>query len=376
MLQNILIKPASGLCNMHCDYCFYCDETKKRDIACYGMMELSTIETIIRKVLKQGKETVCFAFQGGEPTLRGLKFFEKVIEFEQHYNINNCHILNTIQTNGLYTDDAWCRFFKENEFLVGVSVDGTESVHNLYRHEKNGSNTYQKVKMSIDLFEKYQIEYNILTVVNRQVAEHIKEIYKEYKRNGWKYQQYITCLDPIDEPKGSAPYSLTPELYGQFLINLFQLWYKDWRRGKEPYIRQFENYIAILLGYPPESCEQKGLCSVQCVTEADGSVYPCDFYAMDDYRLGNFKTDQIDDFFHHKKAKAFISKSQKWSSKCKQCNYFALCRCGCRRSRIEYKNTGTYYNYFCDGFYAFFQTCEKQLMEIAKFVKEQKYENK
>lgn len=114
----------------------------------------------------------------------------------------------------------------------------------------------------------------------------------------------------IGEPQGQRPYSLTPEIYGQFLIDLFQLWYKDWRRGKAPYIRQFENYVGILLGYPPESCEQRGICSVQCVTEADGSVYPCDFYVMDAYRLGNFNNDPITDFFERKEAKQFVEESK------------------------------------------------------------------
>ena len=110
MLQTILIKPASGLCNMQCDYCFYCDEAAKREVASYGMMKIETIENIIRKVLKQGEGNICFAFQGGEPTLRGLDFFEKVIEFEQKYNIHNCRILNTLQTNGFYTDEKWLSF--------------------------------------------------------------------------------------------------------------------------------------------------------------------------------------------------------------------------------------------------------------------------
>lgn len=372
MLQTILIKPASGLCNMQCDYCFYCDEAAKREVASYGMMKIETIENIIRKVLKQGEGNICFAFQGGEPTLRGLDFFEKVIEFEQKYNIHNCRILNTLQTNGFYTDEKWCRFLKEHEFLVGVSVDGTQKLHDLHRHDKSGKDTYEKVRRSIALFEKYQIEYNILTVVNRQVAENIKEIYKEYMRNGWKYQQYITCLDPVGETKGERPYSLTPEIYGQFLINLFRLWYKDWRRGREPYIRQFENYIGVLLGYPPESCEQRGICSVQCVTEADGGVYPCDFYVMDEYRLGNFNTDRISDFFEHEKAGKFVEESKKWSDRCRSCEYFSLCRNGCRRSRVEEENTGTYRNYFCEGYRSFFKACEKELTEIVKYRKEQK----
>lgn len=179
MLQNILIKPASGLCNMRCDYCFYCDEATKRNIPSYGMMEEKTIKNIIRKVLRQNVKNVCFAFQGGEPTLRGQDFFEKVIELENQYNTHHCSILNSLQTNGLCIDENWCSFFKKHNFLVGVSVDGIESVHNLYRHDKNEQGTYHRIRENIKLLEKYNVEYNILTVVNRQVAENIKQIYKE-----------------------------------------------------------------------------------------------------------------------------------------------------------------------------------------------------
>ena len=153
---------------------------------------------------------------------------------------------------------------------------------------------------------------------------------------------------------------------------MFQLWYKDWRRNRAPYIRQFENYIGILLGYPPESCEQRGICSVQCVTEADGSVYPCDFYVIDEYKLGNFNTDQITDFFESNKAKDFVVQSKKLHKKCLQCKYLPLCRSGCRRSRIKDEMTGTYYNYFCEGYRRFFEICGPELANIAKYIKRQK----
>lgn len=142
------------------------------------------------------------------------------------------------------------------------------------------------------MFDQFGMEYNILTVVNQKTAYNIKEIYREYQRNGWKYQQYIACLEPIGEEQGQKEYALTPKLYGEFLINLFELWYMDYKKGMQPYIRMFENYIGILLGYCPEACEQNGTCQIQNVVEADGSVYPCDFYALDEYWLGNFNTDK------------------------------------------------------------------------------------
>lgn len=365
-LHTILIKPASGLCNMKCDYCFYCDEMQKREAASYGMMSEDTLRRLVKKVMLQAQGEVCFAFQGGEPTLRGISFFRKAVELEEHFNKNRVRVTNTLQTNGLQIDEEWCRFFREHHFLIGVSVDGTRVLHDTYRHDAQGGPTYDQVRGAVSLLERYGVEYNILTVVTGRVAENIKEIYREYRRNGWKYQQYIACLDPLGETPGYREYSLTPELYGSFLIELFELWYRDWRKGRSPYIRQFENYIGILLGCPPESCEQRGVCSIQCVTEADGSVYPCDFYVLDEYRLGNFNTDSIRDFFHGETGTDFIKESRNLSRECRACPWYALCRGGCRRHRAE----GGGRNYFCRAYQMFFEKCSQRMEEVAKYIKE------
>lgn len=368
-LHTILIKPVSGLCNMQCDYCFYCDETEKREVEFYGLMSEETLKNIIKKSLFQAEGDICFAFQGGEPTLRGIDFFKKVLEFEQRFNRNGVSISNAFQTNGFLLNKEWCQLFHDNHFLIGVSVDGTKVQHDRYRHDKNGNPTYDKVRASIRMLDDYQVEYNILTVINKATALCIRDIYKEYKQNGWFYQQYITCLDPYGEEPGQQEYSLTPKAYGEFLIELFNLWYKDWKRGKSPYIRQFENYIGVLLGCPPESCEQRGLCSVQCVTESDGSTYPCDFYAMDEYKLGNFNENRISDFFENPIAKQFVEESKKLDETCLNCPYYRLCRGACRRSRIKDGDTDTYHNYFCEGYKMFFEKCGQRMIEIADFLR-------
>ena len=373
-LHTILIKPASGLCNMRCDYCFYCDEMEKRDEASRGMMSEETLKNLVKKAMFQAQGKICFAFQGGEPTLRGIDFFRKALEYEQRFNRNRVRVMNALQTNGLGLDEKWCAFFKENDFLVGVSVDGTQAIHDGHRHDAAGNPTYARIRRNIDLLEKYGVEYNILTVVTGQTAENIGEIYKEYKKNGWMYQQYIACLDPIGEMPGQRSYSLTPGLYGKFLTELFRLWEKDWRKGKAPYIRQFENYIGILLGYPPESCEQRGVCTAQCVAEADGNAYPCDFYVLDEYRMGNYNEDTISEMLDTEVAKKFVEDSRKADEKCTQCRWYALCRNGCRRHRVKKeaecgeKYGGGYRNYFCEGYREFFEKCGETMQEIAEFV--------
>ncbi len=370
VLRTILIKPVSSLCNMKCSYCFYVDESSKRGIKCYGMMSEETLKNIIRKALLQAQGEICFAFQGGEPTLRGIDFFRKALELEQKYNKNHVRIKNALQTNGLCIDEEWCRLFREGDFLVGVSVDGTKTVHDGYRHDKGGAPTYDRICRNVQLLEEHRVEYNILTVVTRQTAESIGDIYGEYKRRGWKYQQYILCLDPLYESWGKAEYSLTPEVWGRFLIRLFRLWDKDWRRGKAPYIRLFENYIGMLLGYPPEACEQNGVCSIQCVAEADGSAYPCDFYVLDEYRLGNYNTDRIQSLTDCERAVGFVEESRRISQDCRQCRWLFLCRGGCRRCRVRADDTETWKNYFCAGYQMFFEACAERLIEIAQFLRQ------
>ncbi len=364
---SVMIKPSSGMCNMSCDYCFYRDETQKRSQESYGFMSEKTLKNVIRKTMLRAEGMISYAFQGGEPTLRGLAFFQKVVEYQNQYNKNKIQVHNALQTNGLLIDEDWCRFLKENHFLVGVSLDGTKEIHDTYRHtRKEGGPTFDLVCSAIRLMESYGVDFNILTVVNQAAAENIQEIYSFYRQKKWNYQQYIACLDPLDEPHGQNEYSLAPEQYGQFLIRLFRLWYKDWKKGRQPYIRQFENYIGILLGHFPEACDQRGTCSIQNVVEADGSVYPCDFYMLNDYCLGNFNENRLDEIDARRKEIGFLERSLKLDPDCKHCAYYRLCRGGCQRNRDWSPGIQAYQNYFCQSYRMFFDACLNEMEEIAR----------
>ena len=365
---SILMKPSSGMCNMQCDYCFYCDETRKREQESYGFMSEQTLKNTIRKTILRAEGMVSYAYQGGEPTLRGIEFFQKAVEFQKRYNKHGIRVNNALQTNGYLIDEAWCKFFKENHFLVGLSVDGIKETHDKYRHNKNGDPTYDRILHAAELMDQYGVEYNILTVVNQAVAANIKPIYSFYKKRGWNYQQYIACLDPLDEMRGQNEYALKPEIYGTFLTELFNLWYEDWKRGEQPYIRQFENYIGILLGYPPESCEQRGCCGIQNVVEADGSVYPCDFYMLDEYCLGNFNENRIDEINSKRNEIGFVNRSRKLTQECRKCNYYKVCRGGCQRNREWNSTTDCYENYFCKSYQIFFEACLDRMNEIATVI--------
>ncbi len=358
---SLLIKPSSGMCNMECDYCFYCDESKKRQQASYGFMSEQTLKNVIRKTLLPADSDVYYVFQGGEPTLCGLDFFEKVIAYEKKYNRHGVRISHALQTNGYLLDEKWCQFFKEHHFLIGLSVDGTPEIHNTYRHTKGGAPTFDRIAEAAGLLDRYGVDYNILTVVTNRVASHIEEIYHFYRQKNWNYQQYIACLDPLEEERGQSTYSLKPEQYGEFLITLFELWYEDWKQGRQPYIRQFENYVGILKGYQPEACEQRGICSLQNVVEADGSVYPCDFYVLDEYRLGNLNENRMEEILQNWKDSGFREESEKLKEECRECSYFKLCRGGCRRNRVFDAASGQYENYFCKSYRMFFDACVGKL---------------
>ena len=209
----IMLKPASGICNMRCKYCFYADETKKRAIANYGLMSFDTLHSVLEKVLSEATRSCTIAFQGGEPTLAGLPFFRQAISICKGKNVNHCSISFAIQTNGLLIDDEWCEFFAENHFLVGISLDGPKELHDANRPDTVGKGTYSRVMHALQLLKSHGVNTNILTVVTADTAKNYRKAYNFFVRSGFDYQQYIPCLDPLSEPRGQQPWSLTPERF-------------------------------------------------------------------------------------------------------------------------------------------------------------------
>lgn len=365
---HVMIKPASGLCNMRCGYCFYADEMKNRSRTDYGIMSPETLENVVRRVLDFAEGSCTIAFQGGEPTLAGLGFYRELLRLEKKYNTRNLPIAHALQTNGYVLDREWCAFFAENHFLVGLSVDGIKATHDAYRKDSQGRDTYFHTLEAAGMLREAGVDFNILTVVNARTAPRIRRIYEQYRKQGFGWQQYIACLNPLGETGKIRDYSLTPEMYGQFLVDLFDLWYLDLQKGEQPYIRQFENYVGILLGRQPESCEQRGVCSFQSIVEADGSVYPCDFYCLDEYRLGNFNEDGMETLVGRLEESGFLQQSANHTRQCRQCPYFFICRGGCRRHREHEELPGCAggENYFCQSYRMFFDACLGRLQEIAK----------
>lgn len=352
---SIMIKPASGACSLRCRYCFYADEMSLREVALYGMMDEPTLEHVIRKALDAADGMCSITFQGGEPTLAGLPFFEKAVALQERYNHKRLTVHNAIQTNGLLVDGKWAEFFARNHFLVGLSLDGPKELHDRYRLDSEGKGTYNRVFRTAQLLEKHGVEFNILTVVTRQTAHAIGKVYGFFDRSHLDYQQYIPCMGPLENQDGGQPYILGVQDYGNYLCRLFDLWYADAERGKVKYNRTFFNFLSILQGGAPESCNMQGRCSKQYVVEADGSVYPCDFYVLDPWKLGNLNTDNFDQIDQRRTELGFIQQSKAVAEDCRSCRWYGLCRGGCRRDR-PVKADGTLdKNMYCQAFQRFFE---------------------
>ena len=362
---SLLIKPASGNCNMRCRYCFYADELDNREIRSYGKMSVDTMHTIVDKAMEYGDYECTIAFQGGEPTLAGLDFYRDLVAYvTAHENPKKLKIHYALQTNGYLINEEWAAFLGENHFLVGVSLDGLKEIHDRYRLDTAGKGTYQRVISAIRLLEKHQVEYNILTVVTAATARNGQKIYNYFKKNHFGYQQYIECLDPIGEEPGQHEYSLTPEKYGEFLKSMFDAWYLDMRSGTYVYNRYFENLMMIMAGQQPESCNMRGVCGKQWVFEADGSVYPCDFYALDQWCLGNINKNSFEEMDQKRDELGFIQWSMRQQEDCQKCRWFGLCRNGCRRNREPVTAENTNRNYFCKSYQMFFEYAYPRLEEI------------
>ncbi len=366
---SLLIKPASSLCNLRCEYCFYHASANQRQTACYGMMTPELTEQLVIKALAYADGVCTFAFQGGEPTLVGLDFYKALVALQKLHNKKGVRIHNALQTNGVLIDEAWAAFLAENRFLVGLSMDGPKEVHDALRKDGGGEGSHAAAMRAARLFDRYGAEYNILTVVSRASARHAAKVYGFFKKNGFRYQQYIPCLDPLGEAPFGYAHSLTPERYAQFLKTTFDLWYRDLMANDYVSIRGFDNYVRMAAGHPPESCGMAGVCAGYFVIESDGGVYPCDFYVLDEWRMGNVQDCSFDELARSDAAKRFVETSRHVDEACRGCRWFSLCRGGCRRNREPFADGRPVLNSLCPAYRAFFDHAGERIVSLADRLK-------
>ncbi|MBR5302670.1 MAG: SPASM domain-containing protein [Clostridia bacterium] len=358
---TVMVKPVSGACNMRCRYCFYADEMQRRSACIYPKMTNELLDVMVRRIIRSADSSVHFLFQGGEPTLIGLPFFEQLIRLERKYNTRGLKITNAVQTNGYRLTDEMIAFFAREQFLVGVSLDGTNETHDLLRPDAGGLPTSAAVRQSIDRLRAAGVSVNVLCVVNAEVARQPSAVFSALAP--YEYLQFIPCLDGLDGEK--RDYSLSSEAYLAFLKSTFDCYHQAYIQGHPVSVRNFDNWIAMLMGMPPENCAMVGRCGPSLVIESDGSVYPCDFFALDHWKLGNIAEDSLKRMLTCDREKAFLEESLPVPSVCQSCKWYSLCRNGCKRER----NAETGLNRWCSVHSAFFEYAYPRMQEMAAQLK-------
>ncbi len=371
-LNSVLIKPAGPDCNMSCPYCFYVGKRRMFPEAGVHRMSEEVLEETIRQVLKRGRRSLSFSWQGGEPTLMGLAFFEKAVRLQMEFGRGH-EVGNGLQTNGLLIDRRWADFLREFRFLVGLSLDGPQHVHDRYRRLPDGRGSWSLVVDRARLLLDAGVDVNALTVVNDYSVQFPEEIYQFLKVLGLCHMQFIPCveLDPQDANR-SARFSVSPLKYGEFLTRLFDMWLADFVGGQPTApVRYFDSLFYLYAGLAPPECTLLRECGDYLVVEHSGDVYSCDFFVEPAWRLGQVMEDDLEFLLNSRRQREFGRMKAILLPECQECRWLHLCRGGCTKDR-RHNPGNSERNYLCPAYKLFFQHADSRLREMAQEWKRQK----
>jgi uncharacterized protein len=379
---HVMIKPAGSACNLNCTYCFYLSKAALPGGPGLRNMSDETLELLIRGYIRDvTTHEVVFTWQGGEPTLRGLDFFRKAVALQKKYAKPGQTVLNDLQTNGTLIDEQWCRFLKKNDFLVGLSIDGPEHLHDAFRRAKDGSPTFHKVLRAARLLRHFGVPFNTLTSVNRTNAAYPLEVYRFLtKELGSTHIQFSPVVEPkgfeqaaprsaegshmpgADEPRARpghaesivTDWSVDAGAWGAFLCAVFDEWY-DRDLGRV-LVNQFETLVSQHLGLGPQMCVYAEACGKALAVEHDGRVYSCDHFVYPKHEIGNIHENRLRDIvLFRAQVKFGYAKSEALPSYCLSCEYLSDCRGECPKNRLLRTPEGEPgLNYLCNGLKAFY----------------------
>ncbi len=365
-LTSILIKPAGPDCNLLCTYCFYLEKEALFPETKTHRMSLEILEELIRQVMQQSGSNVSIAWQGGEPALMGLDFYRKAVEFEIKYG-HGKQVGNGFQTNGTLLDKDWAAFFKKYDFLVGLSLDGPEHIHDRYRVNKGLQKTWSVVEEKAKMLLEEGVAVNAMCCITDYSADYPEELYNYYKGLGLTWMQFIPIVetDP-NNPSQAAPFSLTPEKYGNFLVKLFDLWMKDFVNGvPTTSVRHFESVFHAYVGLESPECTMMKECGPYVVVEHNGNIYSCDFFVEPRHRLGNLKNDKIINMLNSKKQDDFGKAKALLPRKCRFCPWLSKCFGGCTKDRVK-DPADQRLPRFCEAYIQFFEHADSTMKVLAK----------
>lgn len=367
-----MVKPVGSLCNMRCKYCYYLDKAALYDYR-QPLMNDELLERYIRANIEgNNSPVIAFAWHGGEPLLAGKEFFRKAVALEQKYAEGRT-VENSIQTNGLLLDDEWCAIFRDNNFLVGVSIDGPEHIHDAHRVDAGGQPTFARVMKGIERLYRNRVEYNTLTTVNIHSEGRGAEVYN-FLRGISVFMQFLPvaellCDGRIQSPEAQkadiAPWSVSAKGFGEFMCDVFDIWVK--KDVGRRYVQLFDATLALMVGVQPSVCSLCETCGSGLTVEHNGDVYCCDHFVYPEYKIGNIHTDRLADLAYCDRQFEFgVAKRALLPRECRHCKYYNLCHGECPKHRFIDDNRGEYgKNYLCEG-YKHFYDHTAQAMERMK----------
>ena len=364
-----MAKPVGSRCNLACRYCYYRDKGT-------GMMSDTLLDTFTRQYIEaQTMPQVLFTWHGGEPLLRPISFYRRALQLQRRY-ARGRHIDNIMQTNGTLLNDEWCAFLRQNNFLVGISIDGPQHMHDSLRTDHNGRGSWHAVMSAVQLLNKHGVEWNAMATVNAANVDHPQEFYHFFRDMGCRYLQFTPVVEQTfrqldiqtdkqttrqldiqtnrQEDKLVTPYSITAEQWGRFLCGVYDEWVKA--DVGVLFVQLFDATLANWVGEPPGVCSLSPQCTGGAIIETDGSVYSCDHFAFPRYRLGNINSSTLTQLLYGPQQQAFVaSKQSALTAECRQCEWLFACHGECPRNRFvndRYGNAG--HNFLCHGYRTFF----------------------
>ena len=356
---NLITKPIGPVCNIRCEYCYYLKKEElypdKQTRSAFVMTD-GVLKSYIRQYIQcqpPGLEEVTFIWQGGEPTLLGLDFLRQVVIYQQRFRRPGMRITNSLQTNGTLLTDEMARFLKEHDFLVGISIDGPEKLHNRYRKDREGKGTFDKVMRGLELLKKYDVRFNTLTVVQEDNARHPVEVYTFLKEIGSTFMQFIPIVEPTGDEKIVSERSVTAEAWGRFLTDVFD----EWVIGDigEVFVSHFDMMLALHAGYPSTFCVHSRTCGKALAMEHNGDLYSCDHFVFPEYFLGNImKTGMVAPYESLRQKQFGQNKFDSLPGECRDCEFQRFCYGGCPKNRLL-EGEGGRLNWLCSGYKHFYR---------------------
>ncbi len=386
---HVMTKPIGPICNLDCEYCYYLHKEELYPKGERWRMAEETLSAYIRQYIEAQPahaEEVTFAWQGGEPTLLGVEFFEYAVELQKQHQRPGQKIVNTLQTNGVLLDDRWCEFFHRQKFLMGISIDGPAELHDHYRFDKQGRGSFAAVLRGLKLLKKHRVDFNVLVVVNRVNADHGKRVYTYLRDNGAEFLQFIPIVEkigigshaeahrpPNQQVKAETdPLSLVssrsvkPEQFGDFLIEVFNEWIR--RDVGKVFVQNFDQALSAWVGLEPSLCIFRKRCGSALAMEHNGDVYSCDHFVEPDFLLGNVHDRPIKELANSPAQQEFgDAKETSLPEYCKRCEVRFVCNGECPKNRILATPAGEPgLNYLCAGYRKFFNYIDPYMKQMAE----------